>query len=72
LSREKILNIINGLDFKVKGSTPRLLLDEEALVVASSEMKCIASQPERTKYMAVNLHNLLRILDNDFVLFKFP
>ena len=43
LSRGKNIYIINGLDFKVKGHKSILLPDEEALVVASAEMKCLAS-----------------------------
>ena len=44
LYQEKILYIINGLDFKLKSFTPRLLTDEEVHVVASDKMKCLASQ----------------------------
>ena len=59
LSGEKIKTAINGLDFKPKDNKPKLLSDEEVLVVASAEMKCLASQPQKTKLIAGNLHNLV-------------
>ena len=39
--------------------------DEKALVIASVEIKYLASQSQRTKRMAVNPHNLARVLDKD-------
>ena len=35
-----------------KGSVPKLLPDEETLVVATAKMKCYASQPQPTRRLA--------------------
>ena len=44
LSKTQINKVLKQPNFKIKGFKPRLLLDVEALVVASAEMKCLVRE----------------------------
>ena len=56
---------VSKIGFRPLGAPTLLSIDEEALVVACSEMKAMTSQPQGTKRFAAHLNTLVAELDRD-------
>ena len=52
------------IEIKTKGYATKLLPDEETLIVATAEMKNLASQPQRTKRVTAGLNTLIQQLSH--------
>ena len=52
------------IEIKTKGYTTKLLPDEEALIIATAELKNLASQPQMTKRVAASLNTLIQQLSH--------
>ena len=65
LTKVMIDRAVSKIRFKPLGAPTLLSIDEEALVVACSEMKAMASQPQGTKRFAAHLNTLVAELDRD-------
>ena len=64
LSLRKLTQCLATIKIKPKGYATKLLPDEEVLVVATAEMKNLASQPQRTKRVAASLNTLIQQLNH--------
>jgi len=53
---------VGNLDPTPKGARPKLLKDEDTLMVATAEMKCYDSQPQQTRRLASNLNSLIKTI----------
>lgn len=63
LSSTRVRSVLSNMEFKQKGFTPKLLPDEETLVIATAEMKCYASKPQQTKRLAAHVNSLLQAIN---------
>ena len=64
LSLSRIQDFLSILKLKTKGYATKLLPDKETLIVATAEMKNLASQPQQTKCVAASLNKLIQLLSN--------
>ena len=64
LSLRKLTQCMATIKIKPKGYATKLLPDEEVLVVATAEMKNLASQPQRIKRVAASLNTLIQRLNH--------